>query len=345
MAQGGTINFFVDDPTLLNQTPIAGVNGVATLTVPLSALPGGDDAFTAVYSGDNNFTASTSTALTVEVEAAATQLVLEPTASSVQAGAPDTFTLIVEDGSGNTVTGFLGSITLAGGDASAAFTDAATGLALTNDSYTFTSADAGMHTFKISDTLASSFLLTATDAADNLTPASTGLTVLAANPAIVTVQTGSQQSAKVATGFGTPLEVLVTDRYGNAVSGVTVTFQAPTSGATGVFSGLSSATAVTDANGLAVAPVFTAGAQAGGYTVTAGVAGVSASASFSLTNTAALSVASTFNTTVLQNVPSGSIKLAVFNESGGSANAADYTATVVWGDGVVESPRPTPTPP
>ena len=58
---------------------------------------------------------------------------------------------------------------------------------------------------------------------------------------------------------------------------------------------------------------------------------------FELANTAALSVASTFNATLLQNVTSGSIKLATFNESGGSANAADYTATVNWGDGTSSS--------
>jgi CARDB/Carboxypeptidase regulatory-like domain len=286
--------------------------------------------------GDGNYNTAPLVQRTVVATPAATKLVLQPDASSVEAGAPDTFTLLAEDNGGNTVTGFLGSIALTGSDASAAFIDAATGMALADGSYTFTSSDPGSHTFKITDTLAGSFLLKATDLNDDLTT-STELTVLAADPATVAVKTGSPQSATVATGFSAPLEVLVTDRYGNAVSGVTVTFQAPTRVATGAFSGVSSATVVTDANGLAVAPAFTAGAQAGGYTVTAGVAGVSASASFSLTNTAALSVASTFNTTVLQNVPSGSVKLATFNESGGSANAADYTATVAWGDGVTNS--------
>ena len=176
----------------------------------------------------------------------------------------------------------------------------------------------------------------ATDAADPTVTGSTGLTVYAGDPATVSVKAGSPQSATVGTGFAV-LEAIVMDAYGNPVSGVTVTFTAPTSGATGAFAGASSATAVTDANGVATAPVFTAGTQAGGYTVTAGVAGVTTPASFSLTNNAALSVASTYNATVLQNVPSGVVTLATFNESGGSANPADYTATVVWGDGVVES--------
>jgi hypothetical protein len=50
-----------------------------------------------------------------------------------------------------------------------------------------------------------------------------------------------------------------------------------------------------------------------------------------------LTVGATFNSTVLQNVTSGSIKLATFNESGGSANPTDYTATVGWGDGISNS--------
>ena len=202
---------------------------------------------------------------------------------------------------------------------------------LTNDSYTFTAADDGFHTFTVTDTLAGSFLLKATDAGANLTT-STGLTILAGTPKTITAEAGSSQSATVAGAFAVQLGALVTDRYGNPVSGVTVTFQAPTSGATGTFSGASPTTAVTGSNGIATAPAFTAGGLSGGYSVTASVAGVTTSASFSLTNTAALSVASTFNATLLQNVTSGSIKLATFNESGGSANAADYTATVAWGD-------------
>ena len=304
LAPTGTVTFW-NGATSLGTAPI--VDGVASLT-PISALPAGGYTITADYSGDDNFAPSSNSSSlafnigkagqtinfaaptspipfianeTVTLSASASSgdsvvftidggstgkgsisgdvltitgagsfvidanqagdadynaapqvqrtilapiLVLKPVSASVQAGAADTFTLIAEDGSGNTVTGFTGAITLSGSDASAAFTDKATGLALTNDSYTFTAADDGFHTFTVTDTLAGSFLLTATDAGANLTT-STGLTI-----------------------------------------------------------------------------------------------------------TAALSVASTFNTTLLQNVTSGSIKLATFNESGGSANAADYTATVAWGD-------------
>ena len=66
-----------------------------------------------------------------------------------------------------------------------------------------------------------------------------------------------------------------------------MTFTAPASGSSATFSGSSSATALTNASGVAMAPTLTANGQAGGYTVTASVAGVATPASFSLTNTAA----------------------------------------------------------
>jgi hypothetical protein len=82
------------------------------------------------------------------------------------------------------------------------------------------------------------------------------------------------------------LQATVTDN-GTAVSGVTVTFTAPTSGASGKFAnGTNTTTATTNANGLATATTFTANTVAGAYSVTASVSGVANSASFNLTNTA-----------------------------------------------------------
>src|SRR5262249_47730216 len=98
-------------------------------------------------------------------------------------------------------------------------------------------------------------------------------------PAIVSVVSGSPQTATVATGFAGPLVVLGTDAYGHVEPRVSVSFAAPASGATAT---LSSTTATTDANGLASVSA-TAGTVAGGYTVTA-TAGTG-SAGFALTNT------------------------------------------------------------
>jgi hypothetical protein len=85
--------------------------------------------------------------------------------------------------------------------------------------------------------------------------------------------------------FATALQATVKDGGGNPLSGVSVTFAAPASGASVTFGG--SATVSTNTSGVATAPALTANSQAGSYTVTASVAGVTTPASFSLTNTAA----------------------------------------------------------
>ena len=68
---------------------------------------------------------------------------------------------------------------------------------------------------------------------------------------------------------------------------MSVTFAAPSGAAGGTFSGgRATVTETTDSSGVATAPTFAANANAGSYTVTASVAGVSMSALFNLTNTA-----------------------------------------------------------
>src|SRR5216684_2047439 len=103
-------------------------------------------------------------------------------------------------------------------------------------------------------------------------------------PASVTASGGTPQSAAINTGFTAPLVATVTDAGNNGVSGVVVTFTAPTSGASGSFAGGLN-TATTNGSGVAASAAFTANATAGGpYNVTASVAGVATPASFSLTN-------------------------------------------------------------
>jgi CSLREA domain-containing protein len=99
-------------------------------------------------------------------------------------------------------------------------------------------------------------------------------------PAAVAVYSGNTQSAYVTSAFTNNLTALVTDAGGNSIYGATVTFAVPAPGASAT---LSSLTAVTGINGLA-SVTATANTTAGGYTVTASVAGVSTNASFNLTN-------------------------------------------------------------
>ena len=92
-------------------------------------------------------------------------------------------------------------------------------------------------------------------------------------------------------GFATSLQVALGNSDGcpvtSAAAGIPVTFSAPSSGASGVFSSSESNTAVVgaDAAGTVAAPPFTANTAAGSYTVTA--TSQYGSVSFSLTNTAA----------------------------------------------------------
>src|SRR5262249_6249901 len=83
----------------------------------------------------------------------------------------------------------------------------------------------------------------------------------------------------------TALTVKVTDQGGNPVSGVGVTFQAPSTGASGTFSTGATATASTNASGVATAPTFTANSTVGGFSLQAFVTATpSVTTNFSLTN-------------------------------------------------------------
>lgn len=99
-------------------------------------------------------------------------------------------------------------------------------------------------------------------------------------PATVASSSGSTQSTTVSTAFASPLQVLVTDASGTPVSGVTVSFSAPGSGARAT---LSAASAVTGADGKAQVTA-TANATSGSYSVTATVSGIATPATFALTN-------------------------------------------------------------
>jgi YVTN family beta-propeller protein len=111
----------------------------------------------------------------------------------------------------------------------------------------------------------------------------------AAAPANITATSGTPQSATINAPFAAPFVVSVTTAAGTPVSGASVTFSTPDSGSispNGTFPGnLPSATATTNANGLATSPILTANNFTGAYTVTARVLGLNATANFALTNT------------------------------------------------------------
>jgi uncharacterized repeat protein (TIGR01451 family) len=96
---------------------------------------------------------------------------------------------------------------------------------------------------------------------------------------------GTPQSTAVNTAFPIALKATLTESD-IPVSGISVTFTAPTSGPRGTFSSGNTATVVTDANGVATAPTIAANSTPGTYNVAATVVGVTDPANFSLTNVA-----------------------------------------------------------
>src|SRR5437016_3347867 len=132
----------------------------------------------------------------------------------------------------------------------------------------------------------------------------------------ITATSGTPQSATINTAFAAPLVATVKDAGGNPAASVTVTFSAPSTGASGSFAGGVN-TATTNGSGVATSATFTANNVAGGpYTVTASVAGVATPANFSLTNTAGAAASIT--------ATSGTPQSATIN----TAFAAPLVATV-----------------
>jgi hypothetical protein len=105
------------------------------------------------------------------------------------------------------------------------------------------------------------------------------------SPASIVPASGDDQSAILGAAFTTPLAVSVFNANGHPVQGVTVTFTAPAGGASGTFpGGQTSVTVVSDANGLATAPAFTANASAGSNIVTAQAEDLATIVEFHLSN-------------------------------------------------------------
>ncbi len=227
----------------------------------------------------------------VSLSAAALSVIGAPTGSIVAtAGTPQSTTIntafatalkaTVQDGSSAPVPGVTVTFTAPGSGASGNFSGVASVSATTDASGVATAP-----TFTANGTVGSYSVTAST--AGVATPASFSLTNTAAPAASVTATAGTPQSTTINTAFATALKATVQDGSSAPVPGVTVTFTAPGSGASGNFSGVASVSATTDASGVATAPTFTANGTAGSYSVTASVAGVATPASFSLTNTAA----------------------------------------------------------
>jgi hypothetical protein len=125
---------------------------------------------------------------------------------------------------------------------------------------------------------------TATDASNNTSQFSNPQAIVGGSPAIVTANPGTTpQSTVSGTTFPARLGVTVTDSSGIPVTGITVTFTAPSAGPSGTFpNGQTSIQVQTDGNGIASTP-FKSNLVAGTYRVRATTSGAS-TAAFDLTN-------------------------------------------------------------
>jgi hypothetical protein len=132
--------------------------------------------------------------------------------------------------------------------------------------------------------------VTVTASATGVTSRDFALTNEPGSAATMAIVAGNSQNATVGSAYGTALEVNVVDAHGNAVPGVSVTFTAPSSGASGSFATCaggnpqaSECAVMTDASGNATASVFTANGTGGAYEVLARSEGIPSQA-FHLTN-------------------------------------------------------------
>ncbi len=101
-------------------------------------------------------------------------------------------------------------------------------------------------------------------------------------PAVITTISGTPQSATVGAPFTNALQAKVVDASSNAVPNASVTFTAPSSGASASFGGNVSVSTMTNSGGIATSSTALANATAGSYVVAASVNALSTS--FSLTN-------------------------------------------------------------
>jgi Asp/Glu/hydantoin racemase len=249
--------------------PLPAVSGVASFA-GCKVTKAGTYTLTAT---DGTLTSAVSNSFTITAAAATTIAVYSgsPQSATVATAFTNPLVALVTDTYGNPVSGVVVTFTPPGSGASGTFSGG-------NTATTDANGRATSNTFT-ANTVAGTYNISATASGTNTVNFSETNNPGAATT--IAVYSGSPQSATVATAFTNPLVALVTDTYGNPVSGVVVTFTPPGSGASGTFSGGNTAT--TDANGRATSNTFTANTVAGTYTVGASAPGTG-TASFSLTN-------------------------------------------------------------
>jgi uncharacterized repeat protein (TIGR01451 family) len=265
---------------------VGGPNGYTEVVVPGSAVTNASGVVSveanAAANGPAGLYPTTATAGGLTATFALTVNTPEPVVMTIQAGSPQStpvgypfptpLTVLVTDGWGTPRPGVVVTFVPPTSGASATVSP---GIASTNASGIATLTTTANSTVGGPYNVAASVGDVTVNFALTNTPVPTG------PPASIAATAGTPQSAIVNQAFGTLMQVVVKNAGGAPLPGVSVTFTAPASGASGTFTG--SATVTTNGQGLATAPAFTANGVAGTYTVTA--AAGTLSATFALTNT------------------------------------------------------------
>lgn len=209
----GTVHITSSDPAAVLPADVSLVNGVATTDVTLLTV--GAQTITATDINDSTLFGTMSSDATPPVAA---KFGISGFPNST-AGDSDNFTITVTDTIGQIATGYTGTIYFSSSDMQA-------GLPA---SYTFTAADAGVHTFSATLKTAGTQSITAYDPSNGLTGSQAGITVSPAAFSSLKVSTtippdeGTSGQMLVLAGQTIPLTVKAQDAFGNAVTSYTGT--------------------------------------------------------------------------------------------------------------------------
>jgi sugar lactone lactonase YvrE len=232
--------------------------------------------------------------------------------AAVGAGSPCTYVIRAEDVQGGLVSGYRGTIQTTWSDKTAKPV-----------TYTFSEADGGAHTFAGTILTQAGIATLVAQDIGNSSLSTNGKTNVYEGPAVALAGlSGSGQSTTVDQPFSQPLAISAQDSFGNLVGGATITFAAPTQGASATTDGTGnrSLQVVTDSTGMGYA-FLVANEIPGNYGVTASLS-PSVSALFSLSNLAIVPISPTGSFTI-----SAKPSTTNFNNSGIATSVLSISPT------------------
>jgi hypothetical protein len=202
----GTVHFTSSDPAAILPADLAFVNGTASTSVKFLTV--GTQTLTATDIADATITGTTTSSATPPI---ANSFAVSGYPSTI-AGESHGFTVTVIDTIGQTASGFAGTVYFSSSDVQA-------GLPL---SYTFTTADAGVHTFAATLKTAGIQSITVRDLSGALLGSQAGIHVAASDFASfqMTVPNGADSKGHVLVTAGEQisLKVRAVDAFGNSTS-------------------------------------------------------------------------------------------------------------------------------